>query len=130
MGLKVKTEQRSPGVEIISPIGSIRHNTYLILENAVDEVLEKKPDVIIFDLEFLDYINSLGIRVLLRTKKALKETGGKMVFMNLQPQIKKVFAILEALPSLKVFASIQELDQYLDTMQRAARMQKIRNYDQ
>ena len=130
MGLKVKTEQRSAGVEIISPIGSIRHNTYLILENAVDAVLENKPDVIIFDLEFLDYINSLGIRVLLRTKKALKETGGKMVFMNLQPQIKKVFAILEALPSLKVFASIQELDQYLDTMQRAARMQKIRNYDQ
>jgi len=121
MGLKVKTEQRSPGVEIIAPIGSINGNTYLILENAVDAVLERKPDVIIFDLEFLDYINSLGIRVLLRTKKAMKETNGKMVFMNLQPQIKKVFEILDALPSLKVFASIQELDQYLDTMQKAAR---------
>jgi anti-sigma B factor antagonist len=121
MGLKVKTTQRSPGVVIVSPIGSIKHDTYLILENAVDAVLENKPDVIIFDLEFLDYINSLGIRVLLRTKKAMKETGGKMVFINLQPQIKKVFDILEALPSLKVFASIQELDQYLDTMQRSAR---------
>ena len=121
MGLKVKTEKRSPGVEIIAPIGTINGNTYLILENAVDAVLERKPDVIIFDLEFLDYINSLGIRVLLRTKKAMKETNGKMVFMNLQPQIKKVFEILDALPSLKVFASIQELDQYLDTMQKAAR---------
>jgi anti-sigma B factor antagonist len=121
MGLKVKTEQRSPGVVIVSPIGSIKHDTYLILENAVDAVLENKPDVIIFDLEFLDYINSLGIRVLLRTKKAMKETDGKMVFMNLQAQIRKVFDILEALPSLKVFASIQELDQYLDTMQKSAR---------
>jgi anti-anti-sigma factor len=121
MGLKVKTEKRSPGVEIIAPIGTINGNTYLMLENAVDAVLERKPDVIIFDLEFLDYINSLGIRVLLRTKKAMKETNGKMVFMNLQPQIKKVFEILDALPSLKVFASIQELDQYLDTMQKAAR---------
>jgi hypothetical protein len=39
------------------------------------------------------------------------------VFINLQPQIKKVFDILNALPSLKVFASIQELDGYLDAMQ-------------
>jgi anti-sigma B factor antagonist len=121
MELKVKTAERSPGVVIVSPIGSIKHNTYLILENAVDAVLENKPDVVIFDLEFLDYINSLGIRVLLRAKKTLKETAGKMVFMNLQPQIKKVFDILEALPSLKVFASVQELDQYLDTMQKSAR---------
>jgi len=36
------------------------------------------------------------------------------MFINLQPQIKKVFEILNALPSLKVFASIQELDSYLD----------------
>ncbi len=121
MGLKVKTEERSPGVAMISPIGSIDGNTYLTLENEVDAVLERRPDVIIFDLEFLDYINSMGIRVLLRTKKAMKETSGKMVFMNLQPQIKKVFDILGALPSLKVFASIQELDQYLDTMQKATR---------
>ena len=106
---------------MITPIGSIDGNTYLTLENEVDAVLEGRPDVIIFDLEFLDYINSMGIRVLLRTKKAMKETSGKMVFMNLQPQIKKVFDILDALPSLKVFASIQELDQYLDTMQKATR---------
>jgi len=44
-----------------------------------------------------------------------------MVFMNLQPQIKKVFDILQAIPTLKVFASIEELDNYLDVMQKAAR---------
>ena len=59
--------------------------------------------------------------MLLKTKKALKETSGKMVFMNLQPQIKKVFDILQAIPTLKVFASIEELDNYLDAMQKAAR---------
>jgi hypothetical protein len=30
----------------------------------------------------------------------------------------KVFDILKAIPSLKVFASIQELDRYLDVMQK------------
>ena len=42
-----------------------------------------------------------------------------MVFMNLQPQIQKVFEILKAIPTLKVFASIAELDTYLDNMQKA-----------
>jgi hypothetical protein len=38
--------------------------------------------------------------------------------MNLQPQIKKVFDIINALPSMQIFASIEELDEYLDAMQK------------
>ena len=55
------------------------------------------------------------------TKKAMQKCGGKVLFTHLQPQIKKVFDILNALPSLQVFTSIEELDNYLDTMQKKAR---------
>ena len=123
MPLKVKSTTRDAGVFIVSPIGSIDAHTHSVLEEKVDEILAQKPDVIIFDMEFADYISSAGIRVLLKTKKALKETDGRMVFMNLQPQIQKVFDILKAIPSLKVFASIEELDKYLDVMQKSARKQ-------
>ena len=105
---------------VVSPIGSINASTYNILEVKVDKILKTPPDVIIFDMEFVDYISSAGIRVLLKTKKALKETNGKMVFMKLQPQIQKVFDILKAIPTLKVFANIRELDQYLDLMQKSS----------
>ena len=121
MPLKVKSSTRGPGVMAVSPIGSIDASTYSILEEKMDEVLSHNPDVIIFDMEFADYISSTGIRVLLKTKKALKETNGRMVFMKLQPQIQKVFDILKAIPTLKVFASIEELDTYLDAMQKAAK---------
>ncbi|MEE4263889.1 MAG: STAS domain-containing protein [Desulfobacteraceae bacterium] len=106
---------------VISPIGAIDASTYTILEDKVEDALKGSPDVIIFDMKFTDYISSTGIRVLLKTQKTLKETNGKMVFMNLQPQIKKVFDILQAIPTLKVFASIEELDNYLDVMQKTAR---------
>jgi len=119
MPLKVKSTTRGPGVIIVSPIGSIDGNTYSVLDEKMDEILKQQPDVIIFDMEFADYISSTGIRVLLKTKKALKATDGRMVFMNLQPQIQKVFDILKAIPTLKVFASIEELDSYLDVMQKA-----------
>jgi anti-anti-sigma factor len=121
MPLKVKSISKRPGVMVVSPIGSINADTYRILEAKVDKILESPPDVIIFDMEFADYISSAGIRVLLKTKKALKATSGRMVFMNLQPQIQKVFDILKAIPSLKVFADIQELDRYLDLMQKRGR---------
>lgn len=121
MALKVKSNPRGPGVIVVSPIGSIDANTFNLFDEHMDDVLKQKPDVIIFDMEFADYISSSGIRVLLKTKKALKQTDGRMVFMKLQPQIQKVFDILKAIPTLKVFASIEELDNYLDTMQKAAK---------
>jgi anti-anti-sigma factor len=121
MPLKVKSTSRGPGVVVVSPIGSIDAQTYNVLDEKMDEILKQQPDIIIFDMEFADYISSTGIRVLLKTKKALKEIKGRMVFMNLQPQIKKVFDILKAIPTLKVFASIEELDNYLDAMQKSIR---------
>jgi anti-anti-sigma factor len=117
MALKVNTAVKRPGIFVVAPIGSIDAAGNAIFRERVSSVLTQNADVIIFDMEFADYINSMGIRELLKAKKALKQRGGKILFTNLQPQIKKVFDILNALPSLKVFADIQELDNYLDAMQ-------------
>ena len=121
MSLKVNIENKRPGVYMISPIGSIDTNTATVLDENVETVLAENPDILIFDMEYTDYINSMGVRVLLKAKKALKNTDGKLIFIHLQPQIKKVFDILNALPTMNVFASIEELDNYLDAMQKAAR---------
>jgi anti-anti-sigma factor len=117
MALKVNTAVKRPGIFVVAPIGSIDAAGNAIFRERVSSVLTQNADVIIFDMEFADYINSMGIRELLKAKKALKLRGGKILFTNLQPQIRKVFDILNALPSLKVFADIQELDRYLDAMQ-------------
>ena len=121
MALKVSSNQNRPGVFTISPIGSIDARTHTMLDEEVESVLNENPDVIIFDMEFLDYISSMGVRVLLKTKKEMKNRAGRVAFMKLQPQIKKVFDILNALPTMQVFASIEEMDRYLDAMQKAAR---------
>lgn len=117
MALKVNTAVKRPGIFVVAPIGSIDAAGNAIFRERVSSVLAQNADVIIFDMEFADYINSMGIRELVKAKKALKQRGGKIIFTNLQPQIKKVFDILNALPSIKVFANVQELDRYLDAMQ-------------
>jgi len=120
MQLSVTIKEKSPGVQILSLIGSLNTNTFPVLEKEVNVVLEKSPDVLIFDLEQLEYLSSAGIRVILKANKAMKQKNGKAMFTNMQPQIKKVFEIINALPHQQIFSSIEEMDQYLDTMQKLA----------
>ncbi|HBD08654.1 MAG TPA: anti-sigma factor antagonist, partial [Syntrophobacteraceae bacterium] len=96
-------------------------HTYEVLEKRVEYVLQEgQAKHITLDMAGVEYISSMGVRVVLKTQKQLKQRGGTLSMMNLQPQIKKVFEIINALPSLQVFASIEELDNYLTEMQRQA----------
>lgn len=81
-------------------------------------IIEKSPKGIVFDMKETDYMSSAGVRIVFKVQKEMKEKGGLFYITNLQPQIKKVFEIINALPSLQVFESIEELDQYLDVMQK------------
>ena len=58
------------------------------------------------------------MRVILVTQKAMKAAGGEMALTNLQPQIRKVFEIIMALPSMNVFEDVAELDRYLTGIQK------------
>src|SRR3546814_4181673 len=55
---------------------------------------------------------------LFRSRKALSPRGGKVLVVNPQPQIQKVFDLVKAVPMNEIFASTAEADAYLDTMQR------------
>jgi anti-anti-sigma factor len=118
MSLKVTAKEQRVGVFVISPVGSIDSDTFSILEDRVDLILDSSPSEIVFDMRSVDYISSAGIRVILKAKKALKKNEGKVILVHLQPQVKKVFDIIKALPTMTVFTSIEELDDYLDKMQR------------
>jgi anti-anti-sigma factor len=118
MSLKVTSREKSPGVFIVSPEGSLDTNTYSILEEKVDLLLDTSPGMIVFDLEKLGYISSMGVRVIAKAQKSLKKSGGKVILLNIQPQIRKVFEIIKALPSEQIVESIEELDRYLDIMQK------------
>jgi len=58
------------------------------------------------------------LREIFKAQKAQKMVQGKMVFLNLKPQIRKVFDIVNALPFMRIFSSLQEMDDYLDAMQK------------
>ncbi len=118
MKIAVTSKQKMEGVYIISPSGRLDTATYATLEERVDRVLQEAPHTLVFDMEAVEYISSMGVRVIAKAQKAMKAYDGKVVLLNLQPQIQKVFDIIKALPPQQVFSSMDELDDYLDRMQR------------
>jgi anti-sigma B factor antagonist len=100
--------------------GSLDTATAPELEDKLKPILEGTVSDLIFDLARLQFISSAGLRVFAAARKSLRERGGQASFVNLQPQISKVFEIVAALPGMAVFANEQELDRYLARRQRRA----------
>jgi anti-anti-sigma factor len=72
----------------------------------------------ILDLSDLDYISSAGIRVLFKAKKRASAGEARLLLVNPKPSVKKVFDIVKALPNESIFRSMEELDSYLDNIQK------------
>jgi hypothetical protein len=76
---------------------------------------------LVFDLSHLEYLSSAGIRCFIRARKAIEGGGGKVAILNPQPAVRKVLDIVKAIPAGGVFRNVEELDAYLDEMQRKVR---------
>jgi anti-anti-sigma regulatory factor len=63
-------------------------------------------------------VENTGIRLFFIAVKQQKQNGGQVSFVNLQPQIKEVFAIVGSLPDLRIFRDQAELDTYLLNRQK------------
>ena len=118
MALRVMSDEKTLGVYVVSPVGSLDTNTYSTLQQEVESLLQESPQVIIFDLKELNYISSSGVSVILMARKVMKSNQGEVLLVNMQPQIEKVFEIIKALPDQRIFKDIEELDSYLDRMQK------------
>ncbi|WP_425487993.1 STAS domain-containing protein [Marilutibacter penaei] len=99
--------------------GRLDTHTYDQLDQAlVPTLADGGVTTLVLDLGGLEYISSAGIRSIFKARKALAARGGRVLVANPQPQIRKVFDMVKAVPMNEIFASTEEADAYLDAMQR------------
>ncbi|MDH5835083.1 STAS domain-containing protein [Luteimonas kalidii] len=99
--------------------GRLDTHTHVELDQALAPLLEADTlRSLVLDLHDLRYISSAGVRSIFRARKALSAHGGRVLVVNPQPQIQKVFDLVKAVPLNEIFASTAEADAYLDAMQR------------
>jgi len=117
MSLKVNSEKKHGDVFVFSLNGSIDSDTYKELDDRISPALNGGAKVIIFDMDGVEYVSSMGLNTIFKIQRTLDKSNGTFMMTNVQPQVKKVFEIVKALPSMKVFESIEEADAYLYKIQ-------------
>jgi len=118
MSLNIAERSNPPTIALT---GRLDTATAPQLDEVLKRVLAKTGLTrLVFDLSGLEYLSSAGIRCFVRARKALEPGGGKVALINPQPAVRKVLDIVKAVPG-GIFKSIEELDEYLDAMQKQVR---------
>ena len=118
MALTIKVVENKPRVFVVTLAGSLDSTTYPALETKLANLLgEGEAKVVTLDVAGLTFISSMGIRVVFKAQKDLARAGGYLCLARIPPPIQKALEIVEALPSMQIFASTEEMDAYLAKMQ-------------
>ena len=123
MPLEIGVHSKFPGVVVVSLSGELDTETSLDLEAALEDPLDAGTRLLLFDLRALNYISSAGVRVLVKARRTLRDRDGEVSLAHLQPAVRKVFDIIKLIPPNQIFASVEELDEYLDQIQRRVRQE-------
>lgn len=118
MTLKVRVDEGRSFTKTIALEGRLDSESVAELDGPLDAVLGSPLKVLVFDLSGLEYITSAGLRSLFRAQKSMAARAGKVLLLNPQPPVQKVFDIVKAADVNEVFRSAAELDAYLDAMQK------------
>jgi anti-sigma B factor antagonist len=120
MALSIQLEEGRSFTKTLRVVGRLDNETAADLDRELDKVLATALKVLVFDLGGLEYTTSAGLRVFLRAQKIMMQRAGKTLFVNLQAPVQKVFDIAKAADLGAIFRNVEELDAYLDAMQKKA----------
>jgi len=118
VALSIRLEEGRSFRKTLRLEGRLDNETAGELERELDKVLGSALKALVFDLSGLEYVSSAGLRAFLRAQKDMRQRAGQALFLDPRPQVRKVFEIAKAADLDSVFRNVQELDAYLDAMQK------------
>ncbi|WP_420194220.1 STAS domain-containing protein [Marinobacter sp. GH_1] len=98
--------------------GSLDSDTAPQLDERLADAITSTTRVVAFNMAGVTFISSAGLRVIFKTLKLMKSRNGQMSVSQMSKGVKKVFEIVKLMPDLTVFASQEEMDEYLEAIQR------------
>lgn len=117
MRLTIKKIQTQPSAATFVLTGELNNQTSNRLQEAISNMLDVPAKTLVLDMQQVTFISSSGIGVIVKARNTLKEKGQSLTMVNVQPQVKRVFDIMQLTPILKVCENQEELDSYLTKIQ-------------
>jgi anti-anti-sigma factor len=97
-------------VVVAVPVGQINHANAQALQQALEPVLkELNPGKVALILDFsgVEYISSMGLRVLMVAAKQVRALGMRIAVSSLRPIVKEIFDIARFNHVTEVFPSVR-----------------------
>ena len=123
MAIKVKISKKEAGHFVVAIEGRLDSETAPQCEAEIKRLLAPSTRSLTFDLKRLDYIGSMGLRVIMGAMKAIAKQKGRVAVRNAQSPIAKVLNIAGLIPS-DIAESERSADIFLDAIQRKESVKK------
>lgn len=97
-------------VHVATPTGKIDHPNAEALREALAPVLAAAiadKHALVLDFSRVEYISSMGLRVLLMAAKQLRAAGARIAVASLQPVAAEIFAIARFNHVLEIFPDVR-----------------------
>lgn len=113
MPLHIRSEKDHDQNYLFELKGSIDSDTYGNLDNEIKKAEAAGARSVSLNFGDVDYVSSIGIRVLIDGMKILKNRKSPFLLFGLQPQVKKVLEIMRLTSVLEVLDSRSDVNHYL-----------------
>ena len=104
------TSRQFADVVVAAPVGRVDHQSAAQLEAALAPLVAEassKKGALVLDFSGVEYISSVGLRVLMIAAKELRASSAKIAVANLQPVVAEILAISRFDRVLGVFPSVR-----------------------
>lgn len=120
MAFNLQIDASNPRRSTLHLEGRLDALTFGDFDKEAEKVLQhmETGSTLVLDLSSLEYISSAGLRSIAKARKHMRARDGHTLLLNPQVQVRKVFDIVKAVPIKEIFQNVQELDDYLDQIQR------------
>lgn len=98
-------------VVVLSPSGRIDHNTADAFQDLLSPHVERcigDDGQIVLDLSKVDYMSSVGLRVMMAAAKTVRKQEGNIVVAGLGPTLQEIFEISRFEHIFRVFDSVRD----------------------
>ena len=97
-------------IVVAAPVGRIDHAAAGQLEQSLAPLLAESSGKrgLILDFSGVDYISSVGLRVLMIAAKQMRGRGARIAVAALQPVVAEIFSISRFHSVLEVFPSVRD----------------------
>jgi anti-sigma B factor antagonist len=105
------SQERYGDALVLAPVGRIDNSTNDGLKSILDARIancRKGGDRLVLDFSKVDYISSVGLRVLMLAAKKAREQEGTIVVAALQPVVREIFEISRFNLVFQCFATVRE----------------------